>query len=164
MGLSHCRCQDQWTARTLWAAKAAREAEANLCMRRTSASPTASASTAETVRACSPSLRKSLLDDLVIGRMLVQGDGGPIQVGGREGLAAVGAVRGEVFDDRLDGWAGADDDRHRNLLLVQGFPSGRAVSSSRGPLCWTLVPFTRDTLSYALSAGMQPRWRKSNML
>src|SRR5512135_2047158 len=43
-GLSHCRCQDQWTARTLWAAKAAREAEANLCMRRTSASPTASAS------------------------------------------------------------------------------------------------------------------------
>src|SRR5512135_2464434 len=44
MGLSHCRCQDQWTARTLWTAKAAREAETNLCKRRSSAPPTASAS------------------------------------------------------------------------------------------------------------------------
>src|SRR5512135_2953912 len=44
MGLSHCRCQDQWTARTLWIAKAAREAETNLCKRRSSAPPTASAS------------------------------------------------------------------------------------------------------------------------
>ena len=58
-GLSLRRCQDQWTARTLSTAKAAREAEASLCKRRSSAPPTASVSTAETVRACPPSLRKS---------------------------------------------------------------------------------------------------------
>ena len=37
MGLSLRRCQDQWTARTLSTAKAAREAEASLCKRRSSA-------------------------------------------------------------------------------------------------------------------------------
>jgi len=38
----------------------AREAEANLCERRASGPPAAPASTAEAVRACPPSLRKSL--------------------------------------------------------------------------------------------------------
>ena len=58
-GLSHCRCQDRWTARTLWAAMSAQEVEASLCQRRISAPPTASTSSAETVRARPPSLRKS---------------------------------------------------------------------------------------------------------
>src|SRR5512135_1124795 len=59
LGLSHCRCQDWWTARTLWAAKSAQEVEASRCQRGVSAPPTVSASSAETVRACPPSLRKS---------------------------------------------------------------------------------------------------------
>jgi hypothetical protein len=50
-GLSPCRCQDSWTARTLWAAKGGRESEANLCKRKTSAPHVASTFTAEAVRA-----------------------------------------------------------------------------------------------------------------
>src|SRR5512135_3129201 len=61
---------DQWTARTLWTAKAAREAEASLCKRRSSAPLTASASTAETVRACPPSLRKSPGISTAVGKRL----------------------------------------------------------------------------------------------
>src|SRR5512135_2747011 len=48
-----------------------------------------------------------VLDDVEVNRVLVQGDGGPIQVGLRVGLAVRVVVRGEGFDDRLDGGAGA---------------------------------------------------------
>src|SRR5512135_3785636 len=44
-----------------------------------------------------------VLDDVEVNRVLVQGDGGPIQVGRGVGHAVKGGVRGEVFGARLDG-------------------------------------------------------------
>ena len=99
-GLSHCRCQEQRTARTLWAAKAARDVEANLCKKRTTASPTASASTAETVRACPPSLRKSprsALDPLITARQEGRWNSPPVSL---LGLPRVGQ-QGALFEGAL---------------------------------------------------------------
>src|SRR5512135_3559836 len=59
MGLSHSRGAIRWTARTLWPAKRGWRAEVFLSSQRVYGPPTVLASTAETVRACPPALRKT---------------------------------------------------------------------------------------------------------
>src|SRR5512135_1016602 len=58
-GLSHSRGAIRWTARTLWPAKRGWKAEVFLSSQRVYGPPTALASTAETVRARPPTLRKT---------------------------------------------------------------------------------------------------------